>query len=47
MILALLLVTSGGVDRAMALFPASVQRTLRRALRVSAPAALGTTFEQE
>jgi len=47
MILVLLLVTSGALERALALFPTGAQRTLRRALRVSAPAALGTTFEQE
>jgi hypothetical protein len=47
MILVLLALTSGGLDRFLSLFPASVHRRLGRALRVTSPAALGTTFEQQ
>ncbi len=47
MILALLLVSSKGMERFLALFPPPVRRLLSGALRVAPPGALGTVFEQE
>ena len=47
MILALLLVSSKGVERFLGLFPPPVRRMLAGALRVAPPAALGTRFEQD
>jgi simple sugar transport system permease protein len=47
MILALLLVSSEALDRALAYLPPRVQRVLAAALRGSPPSALGTTFVKE
>jgi ABC-type uncharacterized transport system permease subunit len=47
MILALLLVSSEALDRAIAYLPPGVRRVLAAALRGSSPAALGTTFLKE
>jgi hypothetical protein len=47
MILALLLVSSGALDRAIAYLPPRVRGVLAAALRGSPPAALGTTFVKE
>ena len=47
MILALLLVSSEALDRAIAYLPPRVRRVLAAALRGSPPAALGTTFVKE
>ena len=47
MILALLLVSSEALDRALAYLPTRVRRVLAAALRGSPPAALGTTFVKE
>jgi ABC-type uncharacterized transport system permease subunit len=47
MIVALLLVSSKGVERILDWFPAPVRRMLAGALRVAPPAALGARFEQE
>jgi simple sugar transport system permease protein len=45
MILTLMLVSTGGLDRLMRLFPTSLQNRLRQVLRSNPPAALGTPFE--
>lgn len=47
MILALLLVSSKGLERFLGIFPPPVRRVLAGALRVAPPAALGTRFEQD
>lgn len=47
MILVLLLVSSRGLERTLALLPPPLRRVLGGALRVAPPAALGTAFEQE
>lgn len=47
MILALLLVSSRGLERFLTVFPPPVRRLLAGALRVAPPAALGTRFEQD
>jgi simple sugar transport system permease protein len=47
MIVVLLLVSSQGLERFLALFPPPIRRRLSGALRVAPPAALGTAFEQE
>jgi general nucleoside transport system permease protein len=47
MILVLLLVSSKGLDRLLALLPGPLRRLLGSALRVSPPAALGAAFEQD
>ena len=47
MIVVLLLVSSHGLERLLALLPLPLRRVLSGALRVAPPAALGTTFEQE
>lgn len=45
MILTLMLVSSGVIDRLLRVFPSSVQNRLRQVLRSNPPAALGTPFE--
>lgn len=47
MILALLLVNSGALERILAYFPPRIQRVLKGALLGAPPAALGTTFVRE
>lgn len=47
MIVALLLVSSKGLERLLSLFPPGVRQLLGPALRVAPPAALGTRFEQD
>jgi len=47
MIVVLLLVSSEGLERFLALFPARVAAALAGLLRVTPPGALGTRFEQE
>ncbi|MBZ0290041.1 MAG: ABC transporter permease, partial [Anaerolineae bacterium] len=47
MILTLLLVSSGAIERLLRVLPRSAQRWSRNFLRSDPPAALGTRFEQK
>lgn len=47
MIFTLILVSSGGIERLLRLFPTPVQRRLRSILRSDPPAALGTRFDEK
>jgi simple sugar transport system permease protein len=47
MIITLLLVSSGAIERLLLLLPRPVQKWTRNFLRSDPPAALGTRFEQD